>query len=204
MIRVPRTTAASSTYRGRGIILKAMKRQFGFRTFTLDIITLAERSPMTAALNELARQVDFSLRVGHSGRDLPKLQQDMSKLAATPVVAATDPWSEVEYQSLYIRGNNPNDRVVLHQPTVRDPMVGVMVLKAARLSGESGMVFCGKPEGLKKFGSKLGEYEKLGVDLDEEEFLECLMEAAESDGLKIIYQQLSPEHGGDEIQEDDE
>lgn len=165
---------------------------------------MAQNSPMTPALNELVRQVDFSLRVGHTGKDLPVLQEKFKTLAATPVTSATDPWSEVEYQSLYIRGHDPADRVVLHQPSVRDPMVGVMVLKAARLSGESGMVYCGKPDGLKKFGSKLADYEQRGAELDEEEFLECLMEAAEADGLKVIYYQVSPEHGGDAISEDDE
>lgn len=175
-----------------------MKRRFGFSTFIQEIRLLAEKSPMTAKLSDLVRQVDFSLRT--SGRP----DEAFGRISAQPVLSATDPWSEIEYQSLYLRGHDPVDRIVLQQPTVRDPMVGVMVLKAARLSGESGMVFCGKPESLKEFGSKLAEYEKRGADLDEEEFLECLVEAAEADGLRVVYQQLSPDHGGEDIQEDDE
>lgn len=172
-----------------------MKRQFGFRTFTLDILHLAKNSPMTPALSELVREVDFALRT--EPNDLPILRENFKALASVPVTGATDPWSEVEYQSIFVRGYDPENRVVLQQPSVRDPMTGVMVLKSARLSGDSGMVYCGKPEQLKLFAEKLPEYEKRGGDLDEEQFLECLKEAAESDGLRVIYDQLSPDHGGE-------
>jgi hypothetical protein len=80
-------------------------------------------------------------------------------------------------------------------------MVGVMVLKAARLRGESGMVYCGTPEQLKTFKDQLEDFEKRGDDLDEKKFLECLVDAAQENDLRVVYFRLSPEHGGDEEDE---
>lgn len=152
---------------------------------------------MTEALAGLIREIDFcQVRTGES--------RTLRKYLRTPIIAATDPWAEVEYQSIYIRGDDPSDRLVLQQPTVKDPMVLVVVLKAARLSGESGMVYCGSPEKLKEFEQKLAEYEKRGAELDEKEFLECLVEAAEADGLRVVFQRLSYDHGGEETEIDDE
>lgn len=172
-----------------------MKSEFGFSNFVNEIKLLAEKAPRTEALATLIREVDLDQICRGESRVLRPFLK-------TPVVAATDPWSEVEYQSLYIRGDDPEDRIVLQEPTVKDPMVCVMVLKAARLSGESGMVYCGKPEALNLFAQKLPEYEKRGIDLDEGELLECLAEAAEADGLKVIFQRLSVDHGGQDVEEE--
>lgn len=172
-----------------------MKRQFGLVNFIPEIARLAEKSPMTEALAGLIREVDFCQVQEGSGRAL-------RNYIRTPIVAATDPWSDIEYQSLYIRGFDPSDRIVLQEPTAKDPMVCVVVLKAARLSGESGMVYCGSPEKLKEFALKLPEYEKRGIELDEKELLECLVEAAEADGLQVIFQRLADDHGGEELQEE--
>ena len=150
---------------------------------------------MTAALKDLIRQADLyaTFSQGTSGlRDQLK----------APVVAATDPWSEVMYQSLYLQDTDPDNRIVLQEPAVKDPMVGVMVLKAARLSGESGMVYCGTPDQLKKFASKLEEYEIRGDELDERKLLECLVDAAEAEGLQVIFHRLAVEHGGEAEEED--
>lgn len=172
-----------------------MKRQLGLSNFFHEIAHLAQHSPMTESLAGLIREIDFcQIRSGEN--------RTLINYLRVPIVAATDPWAEIEYQSIYIRGNNPEDRIVLQEPTVRDPMVLVVVLKAARLSGESGMVYCGNPEKLKEFAQKLPEYEKRGTELDEKEFLECLIEAAEADGLRVVFHRLSYEHGGEEFVEE--
>lgn len=145
---------------------------------------------MTAALRELVREADFYQTIDKNPN--PYIRRALRQ----PVVAATDPWADVMYQSLYLTDSR-EDRIVLQEPASPDPTVGVMVLKAARIQGESGMVFCGTDQQLLGFIQKLSEYEERGDELDEKDFLECLVEAAEADGLKIIYQQLSPEHGGD-------
>jgi len=147
---------------------------------------------MTAALMDLIVAADYV------GTLAGQINRDLREKLREPVVAATDPWSDVMYQSLYLTGDNVEDRLVLLEPPVRDPATGVVVLKAARLRGESGLVFCGPTAQLDRFKSKLAEYEKRGVELDEKEFLRCLSEAAEADGLRVVYEKLSPEHGGEE------
>jgi hypothetical protein len=182
-----------------------MKREFGFKTFIKDLEILVQKSPMTAELRELARQADFYSTVENAPSEI--LRNSLR------ITAATDPWSDINYQSLYIQQpekaksgegeDEVEDRVILQEPMVKDPMVGVMVLKAQRLSGRSGMVFCGNEMQLKSFASKLAEYEERAEDLDERDFLECLMEAAQAEGLKVTFHQLSPEHGGQEDASDD-
>jgi hypothetical protein len=162
-----------------------------------DIELLAEKSPMTAALRKLVQEADFYQTISQNPNPY------IRKALREPVVAATDPWAEVMYQSLYLT-DDKEDRIVLQEPATQDPTVGILVLKAARIQGESGMVFCGSEEHLQSFISKLPEFEERGEELDEKEFLECLSEAAEAEGLKIIYKQLSPEHGGDLEAEDSE
>ena len=160
-----------------------------------DIELLAETSPMTPALRRLVVEADFYQTISKNHN--PYIRKALKE----PVVAATDPWADVMYQSLYLTDGR-EDRIVLQEPASPDPTVGVMVLKAARIQGESGMVFCGTEEQLQSFIGKLPEYEERGEELDEKDFLEALTEAAEAEGLKIIYQQLSPEHGGDEDPEE--
>jgi hypothetical protein len=143
-----------------------------------DLKILLENSPRTPELDELVDQVDYVRYVNG----------EKSTMRSHYVNSATDPWHDMHYQSLYIDvTGNPADRVVLQEPTSKEPMVGVLVLKAARLSGRSGMVYCGTPPALKSFAAKLPIYEERGVDLEEKEFLECLMDAAKADGLRIIY-----------------
>ncbi len=169
-----------------------MQKKFSLESFINEIRLLADKAPPTEVMTRFLVEADYHSIVTRGVRILKNKVQ-----------AATDPWSEVQYQSLYLRGNDPADRVVLQEPAVQDPAVCVIVLKAARLSGESGMVFCGVPAQLKAFAAKLPEYEKRGVDLDEGEFLECLIEAAEAEGLRVIFQRLSEDHGG-EPEDDDE
>lgn len=173
-----------------------MKREFGFRTFIPDLEILVQKSPMTAELRELVKQADF----------YATLENHPSKIlrSALQVTAATDPWSDIQYQSLYIQdAKDEGDRIILQEPPVKDPMTGVMVLKAQRLSGRSGMVFCGNETQLKSFATKLSEYEERADELDEKDFLDCLMEAAHAEGLRVTCHQLSTEHGGKEIDDDD-
>jgi hypothetical protein len=151
---------------------------------------------MTAALHQLAEQADFYFTSIRRPRRTLR-----ACLKTSPVVASSDPWSEVEYQSLYMTDDLKN-RLVLQEPATKDPTVGTMVLKAARLRGESGMVYCGTPEQLKSFAEKLPTYEERGMELDEKKMLECLKDAAESEGLYVIYLRLSPEHGGEEEEEE--
>lgn len=169
-----------------------MKRAFTWASALTDLEILAANSPMTPGLRSLVEAADFFETI--QGRKRWGLRAGFK----CPVVAATDPWSEVEYQSLYLIDTDPENRVVLQEPSVKDPMVGVLVLKAARLRGESGVVYCGTPEQLKTFAEKLPEFEKRGEDLDEKEFLTCLVDAIKQDGLKVVYYRLSPEHGGEE------
>jgi len=169
-----------------------MRRAFSFEAFGPDLAILAEHSPQTAALRDLLVTADYV------GTLTGRVDRELREKLREPVVAATDPWSDVLYQSLYLTGDDPEDRLVLLEPPVRDPATGVVVLKAARLRGESGLVFCGPTAQLDRFKSKLAEYEKRGIDLDEKEFLRCLSEAAAADGLRVVYEKLSPEHGGEE------
>lgn len=169
-----------------------MKRMFILAAAIPDLEILASKSPITPALREIMETADFHESV--QGRERPELR----RLFKQPITAATDPWSEVEYQSLYLTDMDPANRIILQEPSVKDPMTGIMVLKAARLRGESGLVYCGTPEQLKNFAAKLQDFETKGDELDEKDFLECLIEAAKADGLKIIYYRLSPEHGGDD------
>lgn len=175
-----------------------MKRGFWFQHAMSELTLLAERSPVTSTLRDLLLEADF----------YQTQQGTFNKVVRAslkcPVLAATDPWAEVEYQSLYLIDSDPENRVVLQEPSVKDPMVGVMVLKAARLRGESGMVYCGTPEQLKAFASKLSGFEKISDEenMDEKEFLECLVDAAEADGLKVIYYRLSVEHGGEDNEDE--
>lgn len=152
---------------------------------------------MTSGLKFLAMDADFYQTVHGTSDRYPKIRKGAQK----PVVAATDPWSEIEYQSLYLTDER-EDRIVLQEPSVKDPMVGVMVLKASRLRGESGMVYCGTLEQLKTFNAQLADFEQRGEDLDEKEFLECLVDAAIQHGLKVVYQRLSLEHGGEDYDGD--
>lgn len=177
-----------------------MKREFGFKSFVRDLEILVQKSPMTAELRELAKQADFYSTIENAPSEI--LRNSLK------ITAATDPWSDINYQSLYIQDpkkteGEVEDRVILQEPMVKDPMVGVMVLKAQRLSGRSGMVFCGNETQLKSFASKLAEYEERAEDLDEKDFLECLMEAAQAEGLKVTFHQLATEHGGQEDVSDD-
>jgi len=173
-----------------------MKREHLLRAMAPDLEILLQRSPMTAQLRVLAEQADFyftSIRQPRRGI--------RACLMTQPVLSSTDPWSEVEYQSLYMT-DDLKDRLVLQEPATKDPTVGTMVLKAARLRGESGMVYCGTPEQLKSFAEKLPTYEERGMDLDERDMLSCLKDAAESEGLYVIYLRLSPEHGGEAEEEE--
>jgi hypothetical protein len=172
-----------------------MKKDFTFENFYTELRLFAEKSPLTGSLKKLLMSAEYALLVKRE-----KTYKEIDRaLTGNAVTAATDPWSEVEYQSLYLIDNDRDHRIVLQQPTVKDPMVGVMVLKAARLRGESGMVYCGTLEQLKLFAEKLPDYEKKGEDLNEKEFLECLVDAAESDGLKVIHHKLSEDHGGEDV-----
>jgi hypothetical protein len=173
-----------------------MKREHLLRAMAPDLEILLQKSPMTAALRRLAEQADFYFTSIRQPRRALR-----ACLQTTQVIASNDPWSEVEYQSLYMT-DDLQDRLVLQEPATKDPTVGTMVLKAARLRGESGMVYCGTPEQLKSFAEKLPEYEERGIDLDEKRMLDCLKEAAESEGLYVIYLRLSPEHGGEEEEEE--
>lgn len=168
-----------------------MKRAFCLASAIPDIEILSRSSPMTRDLRDLVEAADYFESV--QGRYRTGLRQACKE----QVIAATDPWADIEYQSLYLTDIDPANRITLQEPPVKDPMVGVMVLKAARLRGESGLVYCGTPEQLKDFASKLHEYEERGEDLSEADFLECLAEAALANGLKLVYKRLSPEHGGD-------
>lgn len=155
-----------------------------------DLEILIRKSPMTPKLKEFCRVVDF--REACEGRIHPELR----KVLKNKVQASQDPWTDVQYQALYINPEGqPEDRVVLQEPVVEDAMVAVMVLKAARLQGRSGMVWCGTAEQLDVFRQKLPEYEARGVELDEKEFLDCLQEAAIQDGLQVIFSQEGDEDG---------
>jgi hypothetical protein len=176
-----------------------MKRGFVFAHSLNDLQLLAENSPMTPELKELVRRADFYMTSNYF------VDNSLREIMKTPIVAATDPWADVMYQSIYLTDEEDGNRVILQEPPVKDPMTGIMVLKAARLSGNSGMVYCGTPEQLKTFAAKLSEYEKLSIeeDMDEMKFLECLIDAAESEGIKVIFNRLSEEHGGDTNFEED-
>ena len=160
-----------------------------------ELEILIEKTPMTAKLKELAKEADFYGIIYNDPR--PRITASLKEM----VVASPDPWSDVMYQSLYLSSDGDfEDRIRLQEPATPDPTVGMMVLKAARLQGESGMVFCGTESQLKTFISKLPEFEKKGAeaDLNEKDFLECLVEAAEAEGLKVVFHRLSIEHGGEE------
>lgn len=172
-----------------------MRRTFALAAAVTDLEILASNSPMTEQLFALIQSGDFYETV--QGRVRPKLRQ----YSKASVLAATDPWADIEYQSLYLTDMDPNNRVILQEPAVKDPMVGVMVLKAARLRGESGMVYCGTPEQLKEFNASLEAFESKSEELDEKDFLECLVDAAKQMDLKVVYYRLSPEHGGDPDEE---
>jgi hypothetical protein len=161
-----------------------------------DLEILLRTSPMTPSLRALAERVDYYNTINRGPRTGIR-----ASLLGEQVVASNDPWTEVQYQSLYI-GDDLKDRVVLQEPPVDDATVGVMVLKASRLQGQSGMVYCGTPEQLKSFAGKLAAYEERGQDLSEKDFLDCLRQAAESEGLKINYLRLSQEHGGEDYDEE--
>lgn len=172
-----------------------MKRTFALAAAIPDLEILASNSPMTERLFELVQLGDFYETV--QGRVRPQLR----KYSKASILAATDPWADIEYQSLYLTDTDPQNRVILQEPSVKDPTVGVMVLKAARLRGESGMVYCGTPEQLKDFNSRLPDFEKQAEDMDEKDFLECLVDAAKQLELQVVYYRLSPEHGGDQDDE---
>jgi hypothetical protein len=169
-----------------------MRRTFAFRAFIPELEILMKRSVMTAQLRELIKEADYYLTLEKTPSEA------LRKGGREPVVAATDPWSALEYQSLYLKSNGtPEDRLVLQEPSVKDPMFGVLVLKAARLRDESGLVYSGTPEQLETFKKKLLDFEQRGAELDEKEFLQCLAEAVEAEGMKVIYEQLSELHGGE-------
>lgn len=172
-----------------------MQREYRFKSMLSDLEILLQKTPLTAKLRELALEADF-YNIIHR-EDRPVITSSLRE----EVVASTDPWSDVMYQSLYISADgDPKDRIRLQEPATQDPTVGMMVLKAARLQGESGIVFCGTESQLKTFIAKLPAYEQKGdeEDLGDKEFLECLMEAAEAEGLKIVFSRFSIEHGGEE------
>jgi hypothetical protein len=177
-----------------------MRRSFFLSNYSIveDLTILAEKSPMTASLKELIRQVDFFSTSNFV------VNSSLRQALKTPVVAASDPWSDIMYQSIYLTDEDPDNRIILQEPPVEDPMTGILVLKAARLSGNSGMVYCGTPDQLKSFAAKLAEYETRSIeeDLDEQMLLKCLVDAAEAEGLKVIFDRLSLEHGGDEEEEE--
>lgn len=169
-----------------------MKRTFALAAAIPDLEILASNSPMTDELFKLVQLGDFFETI--QGRVRPKLRQ----YSKASILAATDPWADIEYQSLYLTDMDPENRVILQEPSVKDPTVGVMVLKAARLRGESGMVYCGTVDQLKEFNGQLPGFEKKAEEMDEKDFLECLVDAASQMGLKVVYYRLSPEHGGDD------
>lgn len=176
-----------------------MRKQFILKDFLPEIKILATHSPRTEKVQELVQAADK--RALMDGEKDHKLKV----LSFIPVVASTERWANVMYQSLYIRDGDPLNRLVLQEPPSAEPSVCVMVLKAARLSGESGMVYCGTDEQLLAFKDKLPEYEKLAEELDEAHFLECLVEVAKKEfKLNVIYQQISAEHGGDVDDYEDE
>jgi hypothetical protein len=175
-----------------------MKRNHFLQALAPDVEILLEKSPVTSKLWQVARELDFFFTL--QGRPRQRIRSSL-KATRSQVLSSTDPWAEIQYQSLYLT-DDTKDRIVLHEPASDDPTVGIMVLKAARLRGESGLVYCGKEEQLKSFASKLAEYEERGADLNEKDFLSCLKEAAEAEGLKVIFERLSPEHGGEAEMED--
>jgi len=175
-----------------------MLREYRFESMLNELEILLEKTPMTAKLRELAEEADFYSIIRHNPRK--RIEASLKKA----VVASTDPWSDVMYQSLYLSSDgHPEDRIRLQEPATPDPTVGMMVLKAARLQGESGMVFCGTESQLKTFIAKLPEFERKGAeaDLNEKDFLDCLVEAAEAEGLRVVFHRLSIEHGGEEGEE---
>jgi hypothetical protein len=172
-----------------------MRRTHFLQASLTDLEILLKRSPMTAKLSDLACKIDFHITTQREPN--PKVRAAIrAAFVATPICSSTDPWSDLQYQSLYIT-DDFKDRLVLQEPATDDPTVGIMVLKAARLRGESGMVYCGTPEQLKSFAEKLPQYEERGEELKEEDLLDCLSEAAEAEGIKIVYLKLAPEHGGE-------
>lgn len=172
-----------------------MRRGFILEAALTDISILAKESPMTDSLRELVLKADYKALLQGS------IYHALRSTLKQSVIASTDPWSDVEYQSLYVTDLDNKDRIVLQEPPVKDPMVGVMVLKAARLRGESGMVYCGPPDLLKSFNAKLPEYEKRGEELAEKDFLICLSEAAEHEGLRVVHLKIAVDHGGDDDDE---
>ena len=174
-----------------------MQRTHFLQAFVPDLEILMKKSPLTSRLWEMAKELDFFLSI--QGNPSPELRNFL-KITQASILSSTDPWSEVQYQSLYL--TDGKDRLVLQEPPSDDPTVGIMVLKASRLRGESGLVYCGTEEQLKSFASKLPEYEERGEELEEKDFLDCLQDAAESEGLQVIFKRLSPEHGGEEMEED--
>lgn len=170
-----------------------MRRGFIFNHSMKDLEILVANSPMTPELRELVRQADFFSTSNYF------VNSSLRQALKYPVVAATDPWADVMYQSIYLTDEDPDNRIILQEPPVKDPMTGIMVLKAARLAGNSGMVYCGTPEQLKTFAEKLVSYEKtsLDEDMDEQKLLECLVDAAEAEGIEVIFNRLSEEHGGE-------
>lgn len=172
-----------------------MRRGFILQHSMDDLEILVAKSPMTPELRELVRQADFFTTSNYH------INSSLRQALRCPVVAATDPWADVMYQSIYLTDEDWDDgsRIILQEPPVKDPMTGIMVLKAARLSGYSGMVYCGTPEQLKTFAAKLVGYEKTSMDedMDEETLLKCLVDAAEAEGMKVIFNRLSEEHGGE-------
>jgi hypothetical protein len=170
-----------------------MRRGFIFEHSINDLEILAANSPMTPELQELIRQADYYATSNYF------VCSSLRQALKYPVVAATDPWADVMYQSIYLTDEDPENRITLQNPPVKDPMTGIMVLKAARLAGNSGMVYCGTPEQLQTFAAKLAEYEQRSIEenLDEQKLLQCLVDAAESEGIKVIFHRLSEEHGGE-------
>lgn len=164
-----------------------MKKSFVFENLKQDLELLFSRTPVSEKVR--SSLIELSLHDSIA-------QGKLSTLGDNVVVAATDPWDEVEYQSLSLRGDDPENRVVLHMPTSQDPVVGTIILKSARMSGEPGLVYCGTKQKLQDFARKLAEYEKRGAELNNFEFLDALIEAAEADGLKIIYHQVEVETQG--------
>lgn len=169
-----------------------MKRTFTMAAIIPDLEIMAANSPMTEPLHTLVKAADYYETV--QGRIRPELRRAFK----IKVQAATDPWAEIEYQSLYLTDEDRENRIILQEPPVKDPMTGVMVLKAARLRGESGMVYCGTPDQLKTFATQLDAFEKQGEEMNEKDFLECLVDVAGQQGLKVIYYRLSMEHGGED------
>lgn len=165
-----------------------MDRKLLFANSVEDLEVILQTSPRTQALQELARVYQF-----HS-----ELEDWRSPIIEQYLVnSSQEEWSEVKFQSLYLDLTSPDpaDRVVLLEPATSDRGSPEMVLKSARLSENLGMVFCGTPEMMNQFIQKIPEYEARGVDLDDDEFLYWLKDAAEADGVKINFMRTAEGEG---------